>query len=266
MYREFYSLSKSPFSKEIKTSEAFSSSTFTELSLRLDYLKKARGIGLVTGDAGAGKTLTLRTFCENLNPSLYKVIYFPLSTLAVNDFYRGLCMALGEEPKFRKVDLFYQIQKAIVASYKERRITPVFILDEMQMARDTFILDLSILFNFNMDSENPFILVLSGLPYLLNKLMLNQHRPLNQRIVMRYKLEPMNIQEVSCYVRHNMNIAGAKHEVFSEKALNAIAAVSKGWPRLVNLVAMNCLLYGYQAKKEEIDEEVVRIAAEESGL
>lgn len=266
MYREFYSLLKAPFSKEIKTPEVFSSAAFTELSLRLEYLKKARGIGLVTGDAGAGKTLTIRTFCESLNPSLYKVIYFPLSTLTVSDFYRGLRMALGEEPRFRKVDLFYQIQKSIIASYKERKITPVFILDELQMARDAFILDLSILFNFSMDSENPFILALSGLPYLLNKLLLNQHRPLNQRIVMRYKLEPMNIQEVSGYIRHHMSIAGAKHEIFNEKALNAIAAVSKGWPRLVNLVAMNCLLYGYQAKKELIDEEVVRIAAEESGL
>lgn len=266
MYREFYSLSKAPFSKEIKATEAFSSSTFTELSLRLDYLKKSRGIGLVTGDAGAGKTLTIRVFSESLNPSLYKVIYFPLSTLTVSDFYRGLCMALGEEPLFRKVDLFYQIQKAVIASYKERKITPVFILDELQMARDAFILDLSILFNFSMDSENPFILVLSGLPYLLNKLALNQHRPLNQRIVMRYKLEPMNIAEVASYIQHHMNIAGAKHDIFSEKALNAIAAVSKGWPRLVNLVAMNCLLYGYQAKKELVDEDVVRIAAEESGL
>jgi len=93
-------------------------------------------------------------------------MYFPLSTGTVMDFYRGLALGLGEDPKFRKVDLFNQIQEAVKVYFKERKITPVFVLDEMQMAKDAFLNDLGILFNFDMDSQNPFILILSGLPYL----------------------------------------------------------------------------------------------------
>ena len=156
MFKSFYSLSKTPFTKELKSSEAFASAGFAELSARLEYLKKSRGMGLVTGEPGVGKTLTLRAFFGSLSPSLYKVIYFPLSTLTVQDFYRGLAAELGEEPRFRKVDLFYQIQKSIFTLYKERKITPVLILDELQMARDAFLCDLSLLFNFGMDAENPF--------------------------------------------------------------------------------------------------------------
>lgn len=266
MYRSFYSLSKVPFTKELKTSEAFASSGFTELSARLEYLKKTRGIGLVTGEPGVGKTLTLRSFCDSLSPSLYKVVYFPLSTLTVQDFYRGLAFELGEEPRYRKVDLFYQIQKSILSLYKERKITPVLVLDELQMARDAFLCDLSILFNFGMDSENPFVLILSGLPYLSSKLVLNQHRPLYQRIIMKYKLEALNRQEVADYIKHHMKLAGAAYDIFTETAFEAIFSLSCGWPRMVNQLATQCLIYGCQKRKEHIDEDIVRIAAEEIGI
>lgn len=266
MYRTFYSLIKTPFTKEIKAADSFPSTSFSETMARLEYLKKTRGIGLIAGEPGAGKTFALRAFAESLNPSLYKVAYFPLSTGTVMDFYRGLAIALGEEPKFRKVDLFHQIQSAVLRFFRERKITPVFILDEMQMAKDLFLCDINILFNFNMDSENPFILILSGLPHLLDKLTLNQNRPLAQRIAMSYKVEPLTREEVASYIQHQMELAGANHSIFSEPAIEAIASLSRGWPRLINKLATNCLLYGFQAKKEIIDAEVVRLAALDAGF
>jgi type II secretory pathway predicted ATPase ExeA len=88
-------------------------------------------MGMIVGEPGAGKTYALRVFSDSLNKALYKVVYFPMSTGSVNDFYRGLAFGLGEEPKTRKVDLFRQIQHAVSTSFHERKITPVFILDEM---------------------------------------------------------------------------------------------------------------------------------------
>src|SRR5690625_7850061 len=111
------------------------------------------------GDPGVGKTFTLRSFKDSLNPALYHVVYFPLSTSGVMDFYRGLAYGLGEEPKFRKVDLFPQIQHAIERLESERKITPVFILDEMHMAKDAFLQDLAILFNFKIESSTQCILI-----------------------------------------------------------------------------------------------------------
>jgi len=91
-----------------------------------------------------------------------------------------LVYELGEEPTYRKVDLFRQIQQTVYRFHSERKMTPVFILDEMQLEKDQFFNDISILFNFNMDSKNPFVLVLAGLPHLLHRLALNQNRPLAQ--------------------------------------------------------------------------------------
>ena len=115
MYQVFYSLAKTPFSKE--NGGFFASRSFSEATARLEYLRKGRGIGLLVGEPGAGKTFALRSFADNLNPALYKPVYYPLSTGTVMDFYRGLVQGLGEEPRFRKVDLFGQLQQRVLSLY-----------------------------------------------------------------------------------------------------------------------------------------------------
>lgn len=264
MYKAFYSLSAEPFSKE--TENFFPSKSFQEAKARLEYIKKSRGMGLLIGEPGAGKTFVLRSFAVGLNPSLFKCVYFPLSTGTVMDFYRGLVLGLGEEPRFRKVDLFEQIQRRVLSLFKDKKITPVFILDEMHMAPNKMLLDLNLIFNFLMDSINPFILVLSGLPSLKHRLGVAQAQPLNQRIVMRYFMEPLEKEEVKEYISCNIKNAGAQYSLFSDEALEALASLSQGWPRVVNNLCVNCLLLGAQAKKEIIDDEVVRLAARETGM
>jgi len=83
---------------------------------------------------------------------------------------------------------------------------------------------------------------------------------------MSYKVEPLTREEVAGYIQHHMELAGANHNIFSEPAIEAIASLSRGWPRLINKLATHCLLYGFQAKKEIIDAEVVRLAASDAGF
>ena len=200
MYRAFYSLSRQPFGKEIRPEDRFNSTCFAEASARLKYLLDMRGIGLLTGEPGSGKTFALRAMASSLNPSLYKLVYLPLSTGTCMDMYRGLALALGQEPRFRKMDLFKQVQHAVLGFYNERRITPVFFLDEMHLARGEFMADLTMIFNFSMDSKNPFVLVLAGLPHLTTRLRLSHAQPLAQRVVMQYKMQPMKKDEVNQYI------------------------------------------------------------------
>lgn len=266
MYKSFYSLSYTPFNKDVKTKDLFFSEDFNETMARLNYLKDTRGIGVLTGEPGIGKTSALRSFVDNLNSSLFKPVYFPMSTGSVMDFYRGIATELDEEPRFRKIELFYQIQQSIKSYFYEKKITPVIILDEMQMASNKFLNDISIMFNFSMDSQNPFILILTGMPFLMDRLSLNQSQPLAQRIVMRYKMGSLKKDEVKNYIEHNLSLAGATHEIFSSQAIEAITSRSKGWPRLINKLAINSLLLGYQLKVEVIDDDVVFKAAKEAGI
>lgn len=262
MYKSFYSLSHNPFNKNIDTKDLFISENLKELMARLNYLKKTKGIAVIVGEPGSGKTSSLRSLANSLNQSLFKVIYFPLSTGTVMDFYRGLAIGLGEEPKFRKVDLFHQIQDGVLKLHNDQKITPVFILDEMQLAPNKFLNDLGILFNFSMDSQNPFILVLTGLPHFMTKLNLNQNQSLNQRVIMKYFLSPLSKKEVSEYIEHQLELAGSNHPIFSPQALEAITLRSRGIPRLINNIAVNSLLLGFQLKAEEINQEIVFKACE----
>ena len=88
MYKAYYSLSATPFTKTIETKNLFKSSTFNETIARLDYLLKTRGIGLITSEAGCGKTTALRAFKDSLNESLYKVIYLPFLSGYCSTFRR----------------------------------------------------------------------------------------------------------------------------------------------------------------------------------
>jgi general secretion pathway protein A len=76
-------------------------------------------------------------------------------------------------------------------------------------------------FNFQLDSPNPFIIVLAGLPHLKTRLALNHHRPLSQRMIMIYEIQPLSREEVSTYIDYHL-LAGAKMPIFTETAVEAI--------------------------------------------
>ena len=77
----------------------------------------------------------------------------------------------------------YVYKRQILNNEEINRITPVIILDEIHMASNKLREDLGLIFNFSMDSENPFILILAGQPLIRSKLALNVNNPLRQRIV-----------------------------------------------------------------------------------
>jgi len=85
---------------------------------------------------------------------------------------------------------------------------------------DRFLSDLSILFNFSMYSQNPFLLIMSGLPYFMDKLSLNQNQSLTQRIVMRYYLESLSKEEIANYINHQLKLAGSNHPIFTPQAVS----------------------------------------------
>ena len=108
----FYGLKQMPFEKETRFKKTYIFRDMKNVLDRLDYLKQTKGIGVFTGQPGCGKTYTVRTFANELNPSLYKVVYLQLSTVSVLEFYRQL-VVLELELKFRKEDLFCRIRDTI---------------------------------------------------------------------------------------------------------------------------------------------------------
>lgn len=97
MFESFYGLGRSPFSRDIPTSELYESVTLEETMGRLAYAAQRQWFAVVTGDCGTGKTTTIWWFAEVLDPAKYKVLYLSDSKLTPRHFYKGLLEQLGCE-------------------------------------------------------------------------------------------------------------------------------------------------------------------------
>ena len=184
----------------------------------------------------------IRNWARGLNPSLYKVIYSSLSTLTVMDFYRNLAAQLGMEPSYRKNDNFRIIQEAINRLALEKRQTPVIIMDEANYISPKILNDLKILFNFEMDSRDRAVVLLSGLPQLNNTLRLAAHEPLRQRIVMNYDLDGMSKEEGRRYIQEKLRgIPDARN---TPRLINKLCSASLlvGSSRNLNLITADAVM------------------------
>ena len=245
-----------PFVKDLDIKHSFKTNDFKQTHNRLEYLKQIKGIALITGEPGSGKSFALRSFVSNLNKNLYRNVYIPISTLTVKDFYRALASGLGQIPKHRKIDLFAQLQESII-SYSEKNITPLIIIDEAQFLSNSIFNDLRIIFNFKMDSENPAILILSGQPPLVTQLNRQPHEALRQRIVMNYSFKGMAKDETKEYIYDRFRLAGLTDPLFTEDAIELIHSSSNGLIRKINSLINMTLLSAAKEKLKTIDSDFI---------
>lgn len=236
-----FGLKRRPFQKSIQTRDLYRWPGLEELEARLEMAKGARGIMLLTGEPGTGKTVALRRFVDSLNTEHYRPIYLPLSTLTVLDAYAQLNRALGGEEIRSKSLLFAGIQQGI-AQLTAQAKQPVIVLDEADLLRSAIFDELRILLNFEMDSRDPLLLILCGQPQLLAKLALRVHLPFRQRVAMRYRMPPMDEAHSRGYVEHHLELAGRKHRLFTEEAMMQIFVQSGGIPRAVGNVALSAMV------------------------
>ncbi len=173
--RRVYEVPHNPFTKGLPAQYVFESADYKQFSSRMEYFKSTKGFACGYGEPGSGKTTSLRAFISKLNPQLFQVVYLPLSTTTVQEFYRHLAVGLGLLPKFRKVDLFHQIQEQIVKSAVQKNLTTFIIIGEAQFIGHAVLHDLRLLFNFQMDSKDYACVLLIGQPLFLNHLSLQIH-------------------------------------------------------------------------------------------
>lgn len=186
---------------------------------RLKYLVQTKGIGLFTGTPGLGKTFAIKYFSNSLNSGLYKIAYICLSTITVREFYVSLCLALGLEPKIKKVDMYNQIQERIKYLVTEKKITPIIILDEAQYLKTDIFNDLKILLNFDMDSKDYAVLIIVGQPILNDILSRNIHEALRQRILVNYNFLGMDNAECKEYILDRFKLSGISSNSIEESAI-----------------------------------------------
>ncbi|MCI0443141.1 AAA family ATPase [bacterium] len=253
----FYNFKKMPFEKDLAPTDMYVSAPLKELRSRLDYMKNHRGLMLLTGSPGVGKTAALRSFTASLTPASYLVIYTPLSTVTVTDFYRQLNIALGGQRRWRKNDVFASIQQQIRDLVSQQKKIPVIILDEAHLLSVDNLIELQIIANFQMDSIDPALFILAGQSHLRDKLAVPVFDSLMQRIHLKFLLPPLSQEETGSFLAHHLKIAGCSSQIFTPDAVDAIYQNTAGIHRKVSLLAIKTLTLGAIQKKDLLSSEDV---------
>ncbi len=258
MYEEFYRLKTRPFMTVPDPDYLYWTESHTLAFTMLRYGLMARApITVVTGEIGAGKTTLLRQLLREI-PADLDVGLISNMQAGRGELLEWILMALGQpvenEPYIR---LFQRLQDHLVESYAcGRRVVLVF--DEAQNLDVSTLEELRLISNINADKDDLVQLVLVGQPQLRELLGRPELKQFAQRISSDFNLGPLNAEEVDRYIQHRLNIAGAQWRIFPSRTCSLIHHATNGIPRLVNILAELCLVYGYSTESRIIDETILR--------
>ena len=258
MFESFYDLSRTPFTRDIPTDVLYESVPLQETLSRLEYAAERQWFAVVTGDCGTGKTTTIRCYAQQLNPSLFKVLYIADSKLTPRHFYKGLLEQLGCESKFYRGDAKRQLHREIELMRVIHKLSPVVVVDEAHLLDKEMLEEVRFLLNFKMDAQSPMTLILVGQNELWDRLGLQAYAAIRQRIDVQCKLLHYDRAQTESYIQSHLKYAGAERDIFSSSAIDAVYRFSGGTARMINKTCTHCLMYGSQTKHRIIDDHIVK--------
>ena len=259
MFEEFYGFERTPFCRDIPTSELYRSSTLEETLSRLSYVAERQLFCVVTGECGTGKTTTIRRFRDQLDPQKYTLMYLADSKMTPRNFYKGMLDQIGAESKFYRGDAKRQLHKEIELMKGLHKKQPEVIVDEAHLLVREMLEEVRFLLNFKMAAESPMALIPVGQVELWDKLQLQSYTAIRQRIDMQCKMQQLDRAQIDAYIRRHLDYAGSGHEIFSDEAVEAIYRYSGGSARLINKACTSSLIFGSQNGKRIIDDHMVKL-------
>jgi type II secretory pathway predicted ATPase ExeA len=226
-----------------------------------------KGLAVLVGDIGAGKTTLARRMLDSLPEAEYEAALLVIihSGITAGWLLKRIALQLGvESPAEEKLALLSQLYQRLVRIYEQGK-KAVVLIDEAQMLATREIMEeFRGLLNLEVPERKLLSFVFFGLPELEENLRLDP--PLAQRVALRYRLEPLSQDATDAYIRHRLRLAGAPRVPFTAGAISAIHALTRGTPRVINTLCDNALFEGFLARDQEVDERLVERIARDLGL
>jgi general secretion pathway protein A len=267
MYETHFGFTELPFNDTPDPRFFFANGSYQEAFATLCYgVERRKGLIVVTGEAGTGKSALLRKLMHDGGPNLH-IAYISNSLVTFTELLKLALSDLGLlTPAADKIGMIEQLN-----DYSKRQLQlnnlVCLLIDEAQNLSDDTLEEVRLLSNLETENAKLLQIVLVGQPGLerrLNQVNLSQ---LKQRIAYRCRIWPLQAHEVEAYIETRLQAAGCKgNGLFSPEAIERIAACSEGIPRLVNLICDNALFHAFVASKSRITADIVEKVTQELKL
>lgn len=247
MYLYHFGLGELPFTLTPNTNFYLPLAPHDEaLAVLTTALQTGEGFIKVVGEVGTGKTLLCRKLLNEI-PEHFVTAYIPNPYLNPDELRRAVAVELGVKQAQRmSVQLLTQRIQTRLLELHSKGHSVVLILDEAQALPEDSLEALRLFTNLETETRKLLQVVLFAQPELDQRLAKTEFRQLRQRITFAYKLRAMNALEVQQYIQHRLQVAGYKGaELFPAGICQNIARVSRGIPRLVNILCHKMLMLAY---------------------
>jgi general secretion pathway protein A len=267
MYKEFFGLEDIPFTLTPDPRFIVFTPSYNEVLASLYYgLENAKGLIVLTGEVGTGKTTALRWILRRLDSSVLAAYVFN-PRLSIDEFYHHVTQMLGIKDWSNKAELLSVMGKVLEERHR-RGLRTVLIIDEAHELSDYVLEEIRLLLNFESDNAKHLQIVLTGQPELRDKLNQPNLRQLKQRVALRCKMHPLpDVDEVERYITERLLIAGSDQpNIFTPGAIDFIFQCSEGIPRQINNICDNAMLAAYAAGEQIISRQIIEEVADNLDL
>lgn len=255
MYWETLGFTEPPFSLTPNPGFLFMSSCHQEAFAHLLFaIDNAAGFIELSGEVGTGKTTVIRTLLGRLDPSRYRTAFIFNPSISPLGLQQEINREFGLESAGKEANELHKTLNEFLLQENLNGRTVVLVIDESQDLPPDVLEQVRLISNLETEQKKLIQIVLVGQPELNRLLARQELRQLNQRITVRYHLEPMAPEEITAYIRHRVRVAarGGEPVTFSDGALKRIIGYSGGIPRLINAVCDRALLSAYTSEAREI--------------
>jgi general secretion pathway protein A len=254
MYCQFYGLKERPFNVTSDPAFFFLSKKHKEALSHLAYgVSQRKGIIVLTGEVGTGKTTLCRYFLGQLGKKI-KTAFILNPYFSEMELLEAIIHDFGIRGLFRsRLALVGRLNRFLLKeSSKGNNI--VLIIDEAQNLKSNLLEQVRLLSNLETEKEKLLQVILVGQPELNRRLNLHDLRQLGQRIMVRFYIAPLEASEIGNYINHRLSVAGSAGRIeFKDEAIRAISEFSAGTPRLINTLCDRALLAGFVSETDTID-------------
>lgn len=255
MYKNFFGLARDPFIVSPDPYFLFSTAETDKTYARLlDGIRSRKGLILLVGEVGTGKTLLLRKLIEQLKKDATATAFVFNPRMSAAELVDFVLSDFGfDQDSKDKLRTFKVLQDWLLKRCKMGQTSALIIDESQNLSKEAFEV-VHALSNLETPTEKLLQIIISGQREIEGILRQPEMKPVSQRIALRLRTCPLSPTETFQYIAHRVRVAGGDAKaIFTPAAIKAVSWSSTGIPRLINLICEHALMAGFVNQRKPVD-------------